>query len=164
MRVSPKSWCKIICPSVCLAIITSGKTEQSSKNWQKFVLSGEQCVLTISCIFGLSSQYFLVKARSLFLVLSRAWQCWMMWVISSGDWQEGDSLQCSVLLSHLLHNFWVLYLPDNMIAWHVAIDTLVGDAPAVVQSGWGVVKDMNSGWKYWREPRLVASSLSVFSQ
>lgn len=41
---------------------------------------------------------------------------------------------------------------------------LAGDDPAVVQMGWGLVKDMNDGLKKAREESGAASDLRICSQ
>ena len=121
---------KLAFPNVCTDEITSGKTEQSSMNWQKYGFSGVQYLFMICCISGLSLQYECVKASSLLLVTSKAGQYLSIWVMSSIVLQFSDSWQFPEVLSQWLVSCWVLYLPQSIIAWHWAIVTLLDEAPA----------------------------------
>ena len=58
----------------------------------------------------------------------------------------------------------VLYLPDNILHWTVAIDMFAGDEPAVDHIGCGLDKDMNSGRKYVSDESSDASLRSLISQ
>ena len=66
--------------------------------------------------------------------------------MSSKVLQEEDDLQNPLgLLLQWLHRPSVLYLPDNMTDCTEAIDTIVGEDPAVVHRGLGEERDMYSG-------------------
>ena len=66
--------------------------------------------------------------------------------MSSKVLQDGDDLQQPLgLLLQWLQRPSVLYLPDNITDCTAAIDTLVGEDPAVVQRGCGEERDMYSG-------------------
>ena len=66
--------------------------------------------------------------------------------MSSKVLQEEDDLQNpSGLLLQWLQRPSVLYLPDNMTDCTDAMDTWVGEDPAVVQRGCGEERDMYLG-------------------
>ena len=107
----------------------------------------------------------LVRFTSLRRVLSRAGQNCKMWEMSSKLLHKSDKRQEPCLLEdQWLHSPSVLYLPEIMSACTVAMDTLVGDDPAVVQSGCGEDRDMKERFKNFRESRDAASALSLCSQ
>ena len=88
-----------------------------------------------------------------------------MWEMSSKWLHESDKRQEPCLLEdQWLHSPSVLYLPEIMSACTVAMDTLVGDDPAVDHSGCGEERDMKEGRKNFRESRGAASALSLCSQ
>ena len=66
--------------------------------------------------------------------------------MSSKVLQDGDDLEYPLgLLLQWLQRPSVLYLPDNITDCTAAIDTLVGEDPAVVQRGCGEERDIYSG-------------------
>ena len=119
-------WDKISCPCICTAVITSGKTEQSSKNWTKRRHSILQYFATISAITEWLVQYKLVNAVSFSRVPSKATHFCKMWEVSSGVWHVGDNLQSPMVFDdQWLHNASVLYRPDRNLACTVAMTTFV---------------------------------------
>ena len=87
-----------------------------------------------------------MKVVSLSLVLASALQCWRMWVMSSKVLQAEDDRQKPFgLLLQWLQRPSVLYLPDNISDCTDAMDTRVGEDPAVVQRGCGEERDMYFG-------------------
>ena len=81
--------------------------------------------------------------------------------------QEGESKQNpSLFLLQCLHKLSLLYRPEIILAWTVAIAILEGDDPHVAHNGCGEVRDMNSGLKNVSEEYLgsAASERRSFSQ
>ena len=89
-----------------------------------------------------------------------------MWVRSSNILlQPSDSKHTPFLFGdQWLQSASVRYLPDTMTACTVAIETFAGEEPAVVQSGWGVVNDINAGLKIASDGNAAASDRSTDSQ
>ena len=79
---------------------------------------------------------------------------------SSCPEQSSDRRQCPLLLVQWLQRASVLYRPETMVAWIVAIATFDGEDPADVKSGWQEVMDIKQGLKKERE---VSGSISVLS-
>ena len=118
--------------------------EQSSKNWQKVGDDCVQCCLTIDLvIWERFMQYFSVKLYSFCLVGCRATQVASMCKMSSVTLQDSERRQVPVtFLDQCEQSFSVLYLPEIILAWTVAMANLAGEDPAVHQIGWGLVSDM----------------------
>ena len=146
-------------------LLHRGRTEQSSKNWQKRRHSVLQYSWTRLATTGLLLQYELVKVFSFSRVGARAGQLIKIWKVSSGVWQSGESLQSPwVLLDQWLHSASVLYRPEINLACTVAITTFVWEAAAVLQRGWEQVSDMKEVWKNCNDFKGVASYCSFCSQ
>ena len=149
-------------PCFCTNRITSERVERSNRKWMKrrhFLLMK---FLTSSATRGWSSQESVVKAYSLSRMSLRACQVIILGM-SSTTLQFGDSFQRPSEFDELLHNASVL-LPERRRAWTVAITVLVGQEADVVHSGWGVDRDINSGWKNSSDNSGDASALSACSQ
>ena len=137
------------------------------RNWRKSFLLGLMYSL-ISWEMGVETwrQYLVVKSNSFCLVGVRAQQWDRMCCRSSGVLEQaGESRQTpEEWIFQLLHNASVLYRPESICAWIVAIATLAGDDPAVVQMGCGLISDIWLGLKKIKESRGAALSLSEVSQ
>ena len=98
---------------------------------------------------GMSLQYLAVKSKSSVLVGSRATHLERIWLRSSTEEEhDGESRQRPVQFNfQLLHNDSVLYLPESIRAWTVAIVTFAGEDPADDQIRYVVVRDMYKGLK-----------------
>ena len=102
--------------------------------------------------------YDAVYFISFSLVAARAGHMMRMCRRSSCSEQEVESRQFPPLfLDQWLQSFSVLYLPEIIKAWMVAMATFAGDCPAVVHIGCGVVNDINAGLKNSKEGSLSVS-------
>ena len=165
MRVIVNKCVSIISPFDWTEAMTSGRIEQSIRNWQNRRHSGLLYCSTIVFISGWDVQYEFVNSDKFFRVLSRAEQSFKKCSTFSTVWQEFDNLQKpELLVDQWLHSASVLNLPEIRRAWTDAITTLVGDAPAVFHKGWGDDSDKYSGWKYWRDSSGEESCLNFCSQ
>ena len=76
-----------------------------------------------------------------------------MWGRSSTVLEQADERRQKPCLFFVqcLQRLSLLYLPESICAWMVAIATLDGEDPAVAQRGCGVDRDMNLGLKNTNE-------------
>ena len=160
-------WVRMLLPCCWVALMTWGRTEQSSKNWQKEGDSKVQWFSTILFITGDTSvQYFWVKLSNFNLVSCKPWHIVSICFKSSiVDEHAGDDWQKPVLLlDQWLQRSWVLYRPETILHCMVAIAIFAGDDPAVDHIGCGLASDIYWGWKKISEERLAASVRRTDSQ
>ena len=163
-----KRWKRTSPPNFWDRDITTGKPEQSIRNW---MCSG--WLLSVSCwrtsfmdTWRLA-EYLDVKCISCNLVFSNWGQSLRMWGRSSGTSLPLQLLrrQMPVLFwDQWLQNISVRYLPESIFAWIVALITSYEEEPAVNHRGCGFMRDIKFGLKYWREGRQPASAQSLTSQ
>ena len=147
--------------------MTSCKHVQSSRNWMWSGWAGLVYEDTIGSITGFIWANFIEKINKFSLVWSREGQKARMcskssWI--SDPWQVGVRHHPFLFADQCLHNNSVLYLPDSIRAWTMALDTSYDDEFAAVHSWCGVERDMNSGWKYFSDGSCEASCLYLHSQ
>ena len=108
----------------------------------------------------------LVKSISLVLVGDKATQVQRMWEISSITLEHAEDRRQKPdwLLDQCRHRPSLLYRPEIICAWMVAIATFDGDDPAVDHIGCGVVNDIKAGLKKARDGREAASERRTCSQ
>ena len=161
--------CSKICgPIDWVAAMVSGRELQSSKKLQIFGWEKSKYCVTIGLISSAVLQYLKANLSS----ISRVSESAVHWV---RIWCKSSTLQASAHLGESwqiadawgdqwLQSCWVRYLPDNICAWTVAMTTLAGEDPMVLQIGCGVFRDMNKGLKYCKDDNGAASFQSFISQ
>ena len=118
--------------------------EQSIKKLQKSGFVGTRNDIITWLICGTLSQYAMVKFTSFSLVGCSAGHRRRMWGRSSTVFLHESEIRHTPLLffDQCLHKYSVLYLPESICAWTVAIATFEGEQPAVVHIGWILVNDI----------------------
>ena len=149
-------WWRIPFPSNCTALITMGQVEGSKRNCTISISPSGPGVRVVWCLIrgrrsGLSARYSdqwdidldLMSARtghlsSMCSSVPRVLGC----PVIRQSWQKPWGLE----LDQYLALWSVTYLPDSMVATVVALLTSWG-LSAMVHMGWGLLRDMNEGWK-----------------
>ena len=140
--------------------------EQSSRKLQKVGCKLEHSwSRSAASTGGKLAEYFLVNLINLSLEGLRA-EHWVRicGMSSSCPEQFSDRRQCPLLLVQWLQRASVLYRPETMIAWIVAIATFDGEDPADVKSGWQEVMDIKQGLKKESDVSGSTSVLRTVSQ